>query len=72
MSATALAAEKIHYDKDGNPAEVVIPYAQFLEMTDKIERNLLDFDAEEIRELEEALEDSRSGNRAAFTPLSEL
>ena len=72
MSATALEADRIFYDKDGKPSEVLVPFAKFEEMKDIIERNLLDFDAEEIRDLEEALEDSRKGNREAFIPLSEL
>ncbi|MCX6877224.1 MAG: hypothetical protein NTW21_25950 [Verrucomicrobia bacterium] len=54
---------KIVLDEQGVPAEVIIPYAQFLEIVEALG---LDLDAAEQRDLRDALEDSTCGRRDAF------
>ena len=61
--------KKIVVDEHGVPQEVIIPWAQFCELSEALG---LDLDATEQGELREALDDSRSRRSAAFTPLDEL
>ena len=59
---------KIVLDEEGNPSEVLIPYAQFVELA---ETYGLDFDENEQSELREALADSKARKRDAFVPAEE-
>ena len=61
--------KKIVIDENGAPQEVIISWAQFCELSEALG---LDLDATEQAELREALDDSRTGRREAFTPLDEL
>lgn len=61
--------KKIVVDEHGVPQEVIIPWAQFCELSEALG---LDLDATEQGELREALDDSRSRRSEAFTPLDEL
>ena len=61
--------KKIVIDEHGEPQEVIIPWAQFCELSDALG---LDLDGTAQAELREALADSRARRRAAFTPLDEL
>ncbi len=72
MRATVFEAEKIFYDKDGNPSEVLVPFVKFEEMKELIERNLLDFDPTETAELREAIADADAGNHEAFIPADQV
>ena len=60
---------KLILDENGDPAEVVIPYAQFVEM---IEIYGLDLSDSEESDLREALADSRTGRREAFGSASDV
>ena len=51
------------------PQEVIIPWAQFCEMSEALG---LDLDATEQADLREALEDSGARRCEAFTPLDKL
>lgn len=64
-----IITKKIFYDEKGEPAEVIIPYAQFQQLT---EAQGWDLDETERKELAEALADSKAGNREAFVPASEI
>ena len=68
MSASTIQ-KKIVTDEHGDPIEVIIPYAQFLEW---VETYGLDFSEEERAELKAALADSQAGNREAFEPLENV
>lgn len=61
--------KKIVVNERGEPQEVIIPWAQFCELSEALG---LDFDAVEQAELREALQDSLARRREAFTPLDEL
>jgi hypothetical protein len=61
--------KKIVIDEHGEPQEVIIPWAQFCELSEALG---LDFDATEQAELREALKDSHARRHEAFTPLDEL
>ena len=61
--------KKIVYDEKGSPSDVMIPYEQFVELS---EIYGWDLDEEEQKGLTEALADSRLGNSAAFVPASEV
>ena len=61
--------KKIVIDEHGEPLEVIIPWAQFCELSEALG---LDFDAAAQKDLREALDDSRARRREAFTPLDEL
>lgn len=60
---------KLVLDEKGDPAEVIIPYAQFVEI---VETYGLDLDADEQRDLREALDDSARGRRDAFVPADQV
>ena len=60
--------KKIVVDEQGAPLEVIIPWAQFCEMSEALG---LDLSEQEQTLLREALEDSRMGRREAFVPLDE-
>ncbi|MDA0765463.1 MAG: hypothetical protein O3A92_01385 [Verrucomicrobia bacterium] len=60
--------KKIVLDEEGNPSEVLIPYAQFVELT---ETYGLDLDEDEQSELRDALADSKARNHDAFVPAEE-
>jgi len=65
-----IAIEKrIVRDERGQPQEVIIPWAQFCELSEALG---LDLDEEAEADLREARKDWESGDRAAFTPLNEL
>jgi PHD/YefM family antitoxin component YafN of YafNO toxin-antitoxin module len=59
--------KKIVFDEHGEPQEVIIPWAQFCELSET-----LDLDETERAHLREALDDSRARRCEAFTPLDEL
>jgi hypothetical protein len=61
--------KKIVLDAEGNPSDVMIPYEQFIELS---ETYGWDLDDQEQKELASALEDSRAENRDAFVPASEV
>ena len=61
--------KKIVIDEHGEPQEVIIPWAQFCELSDALG---LDLDGIEQAQLREAIEDSRARRREAFTPLDQL
>ncbi|MEQ1861694.1 MAG: hypothetical protein ABMA13_17385 [Chthoniobacteraceae bacterium] len=61
--------KKIVVDEHGEPQEVIIPWAQFCELTEALG---LDFDGAAQAQLREALDDSRARRREAFTALDEL
>lgn len=61
--------KKIVIDEHGEPQEVIIPWAQFCELSEALG---LDLDAAAQAELREAIEDSRARRREAFTSLDEL
>ena len=61
--------KKIVVDENGVPQEVIIPWAQFCELSEALG---LDLDEEAMADLRAAREDSEKGNQTAFTPLSEL
>ncbi|MEI6350708.1 MAG: hypothetical protein WCP06_06335 [Verrucomicrobiota bacterium] len=61
--------KKIVIDEHGEPLEVIIPWAQFCELSELLG---LDLDKEAIDDLRAAKHDWESGNRDAFVPLSEL
>ena len=56
-------------DAEGKPSDVMIPYEQFIELS---ETYGWDLDDQEEEELKSALEDSRNENRDAFIPASEV
>ncbi len=61
--------KKIVVDENGAPQEVIIPWAQFCELSEALG---LDLDEEAIADLRAAREDLEKGDKSAFTPLSEL
>ncbi len=61
--------KKIVLDQKGAPSDVIIPYEQFVELS---EIYGWDLDEEEQGDLAAALADSRAGNRDAFLPASEV
>ena len=61
--------KKIVVDEHGEPQEVIIPWAQFRELSELLG---LDLDTEAIADLREAKRDWESGDRDAFVPLSGL
>jgi len=61
--------KKIVVDENGVPQEVIIPWAQFCEMSEALG---LDLDDEAVADLRETRRDLESGESGAFTPLSEL
>lgn len=61
--------KKIVVDEAGNPQEVIIPWTQFCELMEELG---LDLDEEATADLRAARADWKSGDTAAFTPLSEL
>jgi hypothetical protein len=61
--------KKIVIDEHGQPLEVIIPWAQFCELSEALG---LDLDDEALADLREAKPDWKTGDRAAFVPLSEL
>ena len=69
MSAMIAIQKKIVFDERGAPQEVIIPWAQFCELSEALG---LDLDATGQAELREALHDSRAGRQEAFTPLDEV
>ena len=61
--------KKIVIDEHGVPQEVIIPWAQFCELSEALG---LDLDAAAQAELREAIDDSCARRREALTPLDEL
>ncbi len=61
--------KKIVLNEKGTPSDVIIPYEQFVELS---EIYGWDLDEEEQGDLAAALADSRAGNREAFLPASEV
>ncbi|MEP2776723.1 MAG: hypothetical protein ABJQ29_11045 [Luteolibacter sp.] len=62
-------AKKIVLDEHGKPTEVIMPYDQFVELS---EIYGWDLNEAEQSELKEALADSVSGNRSAFVSASDV
>ncbi|MBL68470.1 MAG: hypothetical protein CMO74_08485 [Verrucomicrobiales bacterium] len=67
--STSTIQKKFVVDENGEPVEVVIPYAQFMEW---VETYGLDFSEQERAELKAAIADSQSGNREAFESLESV
>ncbi|MDB4265373.1 hypothetical protein N9891_01345 [bacterium] len=61
--------KKIVLDEKGEPSGVLIPYSQFMELSESYG---WDLDDQESKELSEALADSKAGNKEAFIPASEV
>ena len=61
--------KKIVIDENGAPKEVIIPWAQFCELSDALG---LDLDEEAMADLRAARTDLKKGDEAAFAPLSDL
>jgi PHD/YefM family antitoxin component YafN of YafNO toxin-antitoxin module len=61
--------KKIVLDENGAPQEVIIPWAQFCELSEALG---LDLDEEAMADLRMARADLEKGEKAAFAPLSEL
>ena len=61
--------KKIVIDERGQPLEVIIPWAQFCELSEALG---LDLDEEAMADLRAARRDWDSGDRASFVPLAEL
>lgn len=61
--------KKIIFDDLGKPSEVVIPYGEFVELS---EAYGWDLDGIEREELGEALADSQAGNRSAFVAAADV
>ncbi len=61
--------KKIVLDEKGTPSEVIIPYGQYVELSE-----IYGWDLDEAEEegLAAALADSRMGSRDAFVPASEV
>lgn len=68
-NTTMTITKKLVLDEKGDPSEVLIPYEQFVELS---ETYGLDLTKEEESELREALADSRSGNSDAFVSAEEI
>ena len=67
--STATIDRKIVIDDRGEPLEVIIPYAQFVELSETCG---LDLDIAQRQELRAALADSASRRREAFIPEDEV
>jgi hypothetical protein len=61
--------KKIVVDEHGEPLEVIIPWAQFCELSEALG---LDLDTEAVSDLREAKGDWETGDHSSFVPLSEL
>ena len=61
--------KKIVLNAEGKPSDVMIPYEQFIELS---EIYGLDLDDQEQQDLTAALEDSRAGHRDAFVSAAEV
>ncbi len=61
--------KKIVLDENGVPSDVIIPYEQFVELS---ETYGWDLNEKETKDLAEALADSRAENRDAFVPAAEV
>ncbi len=61
--------KKIIFDDLGEPSEVVIPYDEFVELS---EAYGWDMDETERTELKEAIADSRAGNHEAFVNAADV
>ena len=61
--------KKIVIDEHGNPQEVIIPWAEFQEISDILG---LDLDQEAIKDLIQARKDRTQGNTDAYIGLSDL
>ncbi len=64
-----IITKKIVFNEQGDPTDVLIPYEQFVELS---ETYGFDLDEQEIKELGEALADAKAGNHHAFVPASEI
>lgn len=69
MSVIALEAETIHYNREGKPTEVVIPYSKYIEF---VEAYGLDLTKEEEEGILEAEADLAAGNKEAFASMEEV
>ena len=67
--STATIDRKIVVDDRGEPIEVIIPYAQFVELS---ETYGLELDGSQREELRAALADSAARRREAFVPEDEV
>ena len=66
---TATIERKFIVNSAGEPQEVIIPWAAYVEMAETMGWDLSDA---EQSHLTEALRDSREGNRAAFISIDDL
>ncbi len=64
-----LIQKKVVVDEHGVPQEVIIPWAQFCELSEAMG---LDLDEEAMGDLRAAREDLAKCDMAALTPLSEI
>ena len=60
--------KKVVFDERGEPKEVIIPWAQFCELSETLG---WDLDEEAMADLREAKRDWESGNHSAFVSLEE-
>lgn len=67
--STATIDRKIVVDDRGEPLEVIIPYAQYVELSETCG---LDLDGAQREELRAALADSAARRREAFVPEDEV
>lgn len=68
MTAEAILQKSVRYDRAGNPLEVVIPYADFV---DFIETYGLDLSDEEKEAIREARDDLAAGRSEKFVSAEE-
>ena len=61
--------KKVVFDEHGEPKEVIIPWAQFCELSEALG---LDLDEEAVTDLREAKRDWESGNHSAFVSLENV
>jgi hypothetical protein len=61
--------KKIVVNERGVPLEVIIAWADYQDLAERLG---WDLKADEAEDLQEAIEDWRGGNHAAFVPLSEV
>jgi hypothetical protein len=66
---TMTIRQRIVLNEKGEPSEVLIPYAQFQELSERYGWDLDDVEEEELRE---AIAESDAGNREAFVSASDI
>ena len=61
--------KKLVVDEQGNPTEVIIPWAEFVEIAELLG---LDLNEEAVRDLEQARHDRDTGKKEAFLDITTL